>query len=171
MIICNWFDWPPFCCLAMCSCVHYKKTANHIIIIIHKLCWLGNKQVVYLARSKCTPLAKFVLHASVVCSLVAFLASQWYHTFQLFSNLLFLGLFSQQSCIFEWDINSFFKAGLYGTCLSNWIVLISYIGTCTTIDSQKMIISLSKSLMIWIYLSVSYFLSQKQASKSDTVIT
>jgi len=40
----------------------------------------------------CTASIKLVLHYRIVCSLVAFLASQWYHTFQLFSNFHFLGL-------------------------------------------------------------------------------
>jgi len=37
-------------------------------------------------------LVKLVLHANIVCGLVASLASQWYHTFQSFSNLHFLDL-------------------------------------------------------------------------------
>ena len=90
MIICNWFDWPPFCCLTMCS-LQKSGLSNQSQIIMHQLCWLGIKQVVYLACCKCTALVKLVLHASIVWSLVAFLASQWYHTFQLFSNLHFLG--------------------------------------------------------------------------------
>ena len=61
--------------------------SNQLQIIIHQLCWLGIKQVVYLACSKCTALFKLVLHASIFCILVAFLASQWYLTFQSFSNL------------------------------------------------------------------------------------
>ena len=86
MIIRNWFDWPPFSCLAMCS-LQKGGQSNQLQIIMHQLCWLGIKQVVYLACSKCTALVKLVqLHASIVCSLVAFLASHWYHTFQSFTK-------------------------------------------------------------------------------------
>ena len=63
--------------------------SNQLQTIMHQLCRLDIKQVDYLARSKCTALVKLVLHASIVSSLVAFLAS--YHTFQSFSNLHFLG--------------------------------------------------------------------------------
>ena len=68
--------------------------SNQLQIIMHQLYWLGIKQIVYLACSKCTALVKLVLHASILCSLrlVAFLASHWYHTFHSFSNLHFLGL-------------------------------------------------------------------------------
>ena len=78
------------------------------------------KRVVYLARSKCTALVKLVLHASIVCSLVAFLASQWYHTFQLFSNLHFLGLaFFHSKDVFLNGISTLFskQASMEFVCL------------------------------------------------------
>ena len=50
---------------------------------------------------------KFALHASIVSSLVAFLASQWYHTFQSFGNLYFLGLtFFHSKDVFLNGLNS-----------------------------------------------------------------
>ena len=93
---------------------------------MHQLCWLGIKQVIYLACSKFTALIKLVSHANIVCSLVAFLASHLYHTFQSISNLQFLGLaFFPSKDVFLNGISTlFFKAGLYGTCLSDQVVQI-----------------------------------------------
>ena len=72
MIICNWFDWPP-----------NQTTKNGVNQANCKLSYVSYvdkviKQEVYLhvAYSKCTALVKLALHASIVCRLVAFLASQ-----------------------------------------------------------------------------------------------
>ena len=146
MIICNWFEWPPFCYLAMCS-LQKGGQSNQLQIIMHQLCWLGIKQVVYLACSKCTALVKLVLHATIVCSLVAFLASHRYHTFQLFSNLHFLGL------TFFHRKDAFWMG--YQLCFQSrplWSLLVWWGCACNhrnKINSQKMFISPSKSLIWW----------------------
>ena len=63
--------------------------------------------IVYLTCSKCTALVKFALRANIVSSLVAFLASQWYQTFQSFGNLHFLGLtFFHSKDVFLNGLNS-----------------------------------------------------------------
>ena len=68
MIICNWLDWLSFCCLAMCS---VQKESNQLQIIMHQLCRLGIKQVVYLACSKFRALAKLILHASIGLTVIS----------------------------------------------------------------------------------------------------
>ena len=63
--------------------------------------------------------------------------ARFFHSKDVFLNL-------------RWDINSFFKAGLYGTCLSDQVVQISYKTLSLKLqNSQKMIIWQSKSLIIW----------------------